>query len=323
MRWRWSLFVLILSGTPGLTQEALQKIPEPLETPPGIVEDGQGANAAPVVADMCCCTDASGGFLTGNRNFQNFIGFLSNPLQNIDPRAVTSIWPIFGSSWVSTIPAIPNGDIQLYGAGLNVALSDRLSIGMNQGGYAVSHFKKAREGWLNLGGFVQYTLIEDVPNQFLLTAGLRWEAPSGSKSVFQGKGPAYLAPYVTVGKEFAGVYHVLATVGYTFPAGSGNVTNEFFYANAHFDRQFGCFYPLVEFNWTYHTSNVDVNLPTQTGYIDLGNFTSTGNILTMAVGANIVLIPNRLEMGGVYMTSLAAQRDFEQNGLLVKMVYRY
>ena len=29
------------------------------------------------------------------------------------------------------------------------------------------------EGFLNLGGFVQYTLVADVPNQFLVTGGMR------------------------------------------------------------------------------------------------------------------------------------------------------
>jgi len=72
------------------------------------------------------------------------------------------------------------GNIQLYGAGLNTALSDRLCIGLNQGGYAVSHFGGrasvpsdpsladrdmggSRDGWLNLGEFIQYTLVEAVP----------------------------------------------------------------------------------------------------------------------------------------------------------------
>src|SRR5437588_300371 len=68
-------------------------------------------------------------------------------------------------------------------------------------------FAGQREGWLNLGGFAQYTVIADEPGQFLLTAGMRWEAPSGSKAIFQGIGPVHLAPYVTAGKEF-GDFHV-------------------------------------------------------------------------------------------------------------------
>src|SRR5262249_22753462 len=163
-----------------------------------------------------------------------FINWMSNPLQNIDPRAVTALYPIFGSAWVSNTPPIPNGDFQLYGPALTIALSERFAMGLNQGGYAVAHFSsnpierdrlirldplgrfrgeettREREGWLNLGGFFQYTIIEDVENQRLLTGGLRWEAPCGSHEIFQGHGPLHLAPYLTAGQEF-GKFHVLAT----------------------------------------------------------------------------------------------------------------
>jgi hypothetical protein len=229
------------------------------------------------------------------------------------------------------------------GAGLNVALSERLSLGINQGGYIIENFTRGqfgqfldhrgllrnrrefegqREGWLNLGGFVQYTLIEDVPDQFLLTAGLRVEAPIGSSAVFQGNGPAQLAPYLTAGKEI-GDFHVLANVGYQFPAGSGGPTS-FFYGCVHFDRQtFGWLYPLVEFNWIYHTTEVAVDLPTRFGFFDFGDFQSTGNLVTLAAGANAVLIPEKVEVGAAYTTSIAAEHGFNFDGFLVKMVLRY
>ena len=40
-------------------------------------------------------------------------------------------------------------------------------------------------------------------------------------------------------------------------------------------------------------------------------------------GANAVLVPEKLEFGAVYLTSLAVQRDFAVNGLMVKIVYRF
>src|SRR5262249_46707896 len=187
--------------------------------------------------------------LGGNHSFPNFIGFISNPLQNIDPRAVTELYPIFGSVWTNEAGPVPASDFQLYGAGLTVALSDRLAVGMNQGGFADVHLSTTdanllavvsqlgqqrvldllrrdplavlallrqrglgindlrrlqrlvsfdpslrfsdveaggnRSGWLNLGGFIQYTVIEDADSQFLLTAGLRLEAPCGSHDIFQ------------------------------------------------------------------------------------------------------------------------------------------
>jgi hypothetical protein len=69
----------------------------------------------------------SGGMLSGNHNFPNFINFISNPLQNIDPRAVTAIYPLFLGSWVSGPPALPDGNIQVYGPASTVALSERLA----------------------------------------------------------------------------------------------------------------------------------------------------------------------------------------------------
>lgn len=345
MRWCWSLLTLFLIANAGLAQEATREIlksapPEVITEPIAQAAPDNGATPLfPGQGSAATWTDR----LAGNHNFDNFIGFMSNPLFNIDPRAVTELYPLTGASWTSTIPALPSGNIWIPPiAGLNVALSERLCLGVNQGGYAVTNFDGNRpglfrdrfgiihdrrqfagqhEGWLNLGGFVQYTVIEDVPSQFLLTSGLRWEAPMGSKAVFQGIGPAHLAPYVTVGKEL-GDFHVLANLGFDFPTGSGHST--LFYGCVHLDRQmFGWLYPLVEFNWVQHTSHVDVDLPTRHGFVDLGNFTSTGNLVSLAVGANAVLIKNKLEFGGVYTTSIATQHDFNFNGFLVKMVLRY
>jgi hypothetical protein len=76
---------------------------------------------------------AEGGSLSGNHNFPGFINWLGNPVQNIDPRAVTAIYPIFGSSWFSTISPVPDCNLQVYGAAVTVALSDRLAVGLNQG----------------------------------------------------------------------------------------------------------------------------------------------------------------------------------------------
>ncbi len=346
MKWQWGLFTLALFVQSASAQGPPQAPPGsemPVPAPQAGPADSLGSSG-PILFPEPGATDGPTDRFRSNRNFSNFIGFLSNPLQNIDPRSLTQIWPIFISSWVNTIPALPSGNAQVYGAGLNVALTDRLSFGLNQGGYVAADFSKGqlgqfldrfgrlqdrrqfageREGWLNLGGFVQYTLIEDVPNQFLLTAGLRLAVPSGSSAIFQGNGPVTMAPYLTFGKEL-GKFHVLGTAGYQFPAGSGGRELSLFYANLHLDRQmFEWFYPLVEFNWTYHTTAVSVDTPTRFGFFDFSNFESSGNILTLAAGANAVLVRDRLELGAVYSTPLATQRNFDFNGLLVKMVIRY
>jgi hypothetical protein len=285
--------------------------------------------------------------LSGNHNSSNFINWVSNPLYNIDPRAVTAIYPLFGSQWVSNTPPIPDADVQVYGPATTVALSERFAVGLNQGGYAVMHvsrnpgqlgrlasldplgrFRNVREGgtrtgFLNVGGFAQYTLVEDVESQFLLTAGLRWVIPMGSYEVFRGHGPLELAPYLTAGKEF-GRWHVLGTVGYQLPAGPGSDNLELWYANFHLDRQcFGWLYPLVELDTNYLTKGANAGLKTRNGFVDFGNFEATGNVVALAAGASAVLIRERLELGAVYTTVVASRRDFSANGMLVKMTLRY
>jgi hypothetical protein len=344
------LLTLALLAAPLRAETPTAGAPVPITLPPAPVE-----GAAPLLG-ACCDAGPSGadnGFLTGNHNFPGFINFVSNPLQNIDPRAVTAIYPLFLSSWVSSVPALPDADAQVYGPALTLALSDRLAVGLNQGGYADIHLSRdqsarilndprlaslppdrrdhvrgianggERDGFLNVGGFAQYTLIEDVPNQFLLTGGVRLEVPCGAHEVFQGYGPAEMAPYLTAGQEF-GEFHVLATVGYLFPIGPGDDNEQMFYANVHLDRRmFGWLYPLVEVNCSYHTVSVGLELPTRRTPFDLDNFSSTGNTVSLSVGADAVFIPEHLELGAAYTTVLSGQNNLDVNGLIVKMVLRY
>jgi hypothetical protein len=340
----WSLVALVLLGSQALAQEPRSASPFPFTT---ATMQHEGAGGREVLFTENGAMRAEDDRFTGNHAFPSFIGFMSNPLQSIDPRAVTAIYPLFGSAWVSNEAPIPNGDVQVYGPGMTLALSDRFALGMNQGGFADAHFSRnprerqrlfardplgrfrnvelggERDGWLNLGGFFQYTVIQDAAAQFLLTGGLRWEAPCGSHEMFQGFGPLHLAPYLTAGKEF-GEFHGLATFGYQFPAGPGSTTTEAFYANVHLDRRlFGWLYPLVEFNASYLTKSASFGLQTRRGFIDFGNFESSGNIVTVATGANAVLIPERLEVGAVYSTSIATQKSFNVDGLLLKVMLRY
>src|SRR5262249_52565594 len=209
MKWQGSLFSLILLASTGFAHGRTLETANSLPLAPAVgdfVPSVPDHTSAPL--DSCPCSASGlGNRLAGTHDFDNFIGFMSNPLFNIDPRAVTELYPITGATWVNPIPALPSGNIWILPtAGLTVALSDRLAVGWNQGGDATGAFNGNRpglfldrlgvvhdrsglagdhEGWLNLGGFAQYTLLQDVPGQSLLTAGLRVEVPSGTKDIFQ------------------------------------------------------------------------------------------------------------------------------------------
>src|SRR5262245_6125267 len=55
--------------------------------------------------------DSSGGFLSSDRGFPNFIGWMSNPVRNIDPRSLTQLWPIMEYTWTDPFRVIPRGQI--------------------------------------------------------------------------------------------------------------------------------------------------------------------------------------------------------------------
>jgi hypothetical protein len=319
MKWQSSLIFLVALASTGLAQELSS---EPVHAGDPALNQGEIFTTEPTLTSGSA-GGTRGGALSSDRGFPNFIGFISSPELAIDPRALTQLWPVFGSTWTTAFPPLATGDFQVYGAGLSVALSDRLSLGLSKGGYAVAHYIHDRDGWLNLGGFVQYTLIRDVPDQFLFTAGIQWEAPTGESSVFQGHGPAYLAPYVTAGKE-CGDFHILSTVGYQFAAQGGTDTTNMFYGTVHFDRRtFGWLYPLVEFNWEALTSSFDPSRPTRRGFIDFGAVNATGALLTVAPGVNAVLVPDRLEIGLIYETPIASEHNLHFQEVLTKMIIRF
>ena len=134
------------------------------------------------------------------------------------------------------ITLVPPGEINIVGPQrLSIAVTERLNIGITSGGPAVTSYPGRHQGWLDIGGYAQYTVIRDVPGQFLATAGMTWTAPNGSSSLFQGSPPVYLGTYGTVGKEL-GYWHVLTTVGFDFPVGEGTVRRDTFYGTVHLDR---------------------------------------------------------------------------------------
>jgi hypothetical protein len=262
-------------------------------------------------------------FLESDRGFPGFIGWVSNVIYNIDPRSLSQIMPVYLGAWTDRFKVLPAGNFQVIGPAVSLALTERLSIGLNRGGWAVEDLGRQREGWLDIGSYAQYTLIRDVPDQFLFTAGVQWGTPSGARQIFQGQPPDIMATYGTLGKEF-GNFHVLLTGGYQFPLGSASRETRLFYGDLHLDvRLFGWLYPLVEFNGTYHSTTVDLSRSPLRNFIDIGSFNAQGNILVVAPGVNAVLIRDRLEFGGSYGTPIASQHNFNFNAFIVKMIVRF
>ncbi len=319
-------------AAPVFAQEPAQ-VPSATGIPISFIQNSE--NCAPVMIEA---DTGGGGLLTGDKGFANFIGYITNPTKAIDPRSLTQIMPIYDyaslgavthtTRGVGPLPPrnvtlVPAGEVNIIGPAISLAITDRFNIGITSGGPALTSYPGRHQGWLDIGGYAQYTLIRDVPNQFIGTVGMTWTAPDGTHSLFQGSPPAYLGTYGTVGKEL-GDWHVLTTVGFEFPAGSGTVTKDTFYGTVHVDRRcFGWLYPLVEFNWAATTANVVLDRPVLAHLLGFDDFSANGNIITVAPGFNAVIVPDKLEIGAAYQTPIASQNNLHFNSFLVKMVLRF
>jgi hypothetical protein len=336
MKLRWYALTAFL-----LTQPLIAQEPQPAPPATGLpIAAGSPADLPTPMADAWTPRGESGGgggFLVGDKGFANFIGYISNPTKAIDPRSLTQLMPIDAYASVSAIQKttraigplaprdltlLPAGEINIAAPALSIAVTERLNVGITSGSPAMTSYPNRHQGWLDIGGYAQYTLIRDVPGQFIATAGMTWVAPSGSTSLFQGISPVDLGTYLTVGKEF-GNFHILNTVGFQFPAGSGTVTHDIFYGTLHLDHRFGWLYPLVEFNWAAHTTHVDLDVDLLRRTFFLDDFSANGSIITVAPGFNAVLIPDKVELGAVYQTPIASENHLHFNSFLVKMVLRF
>ena len=136
---KWSLLTFAILAGPAMAQGRLSEA-----TPEAtFLSAPVGPSDSPATLSFADPGPAeSSDALRSNRNFPNFIGFISNPLQSIDPRSLTQVVPLFGATSVSTTPALPKADFQVVGPAISVALTDRFSVGLNQGGYAFAQFDR-------------------------------------------------------------------------------------------------------------------------------------------------------------------------------------
>jgi hypothetical protein len=210
-----------------------------------------------------------------------------------------------------------------------VALTDRLNLIADKDGFASvhAHGMPSETGFLDMAVGLKYTIIRDVENQFLLSAGFMFEPQSGESDVFQGQGTGLWTVFLTSGKEFAEDYHVLGTAGYQFP-NDPNQNSSLFYAQLHLDRRVaGWLYPLVELNWYHYTQSGDRGLSPAIGegdgLLNLGTSGVAGNDLVTIAGGVVARFGPHAETGVAYEVPVSNREDLISGRLLVQFVLRY
>lgn len=268
------------------------------------------------------------GLFESDHAFDGFTNPVSNPVLSKDPRSNTWVRFLFVNNNFPGAHPFGGGNAQVYAMQVNVALTERLTFIADKDGYSqiTPRVGSRTSGWLDLAAGLKYTLIRDVENQFLFTAGLMYEAPSGAAQVFQSQGSGIFTPFVTYGKQFADHWHFIGTHGFSF-AVDPSQNSSFFYHSLHLDREIGgWFYPLVELNWFQYTQGGNL-LPRAIGegdgLLNLGTQGMNGRqLLTTAIGARFK-ITEGISAGAAYEFPLSNYKGILNNRVTADLVLRY
>src|SRR5437879_1746886 len=108
MNRRWYTIVALMLTQPAFAQEP---VPAPIATgmPVAPISHGDGLTPIQNAWDQDDGSGRGSGFLTGDKGFPNFIGYISNPTKAIDPRSLTQIIPIYDYASVSAIQRTTRG----------------------------------------------------------------------------------------------------------------------------------------------------------------------------------------------------------------------
>ena len=266
--------------------------------------------------------------------FDAFISPVTNPFLFEDPRSTTEIRPIFIYQRVpGREPVFQGGNVTFIGAQGRLAITDRWSFVLNKlGGIGVNPnnaFLSDETGFAELWLGPKFTFLRDQDNGAVAAGGLTFQIPAGSGNVRQNTGTLSLVPYVSYAQNFWdtgwGSFNGILGTGYSFSV--NNERSDYYYLSAHLDFDVGNkhrFYPLVELNWFYNTTNGTTS-PYRFEGRDLINFGSQGkgsNLLTGALGGR-VKITNNIETGAAFEIPLAGNRDLFQYRWTVDLIWRF
>lgn len=222
------------------------------------------------------------------------VSAVSMPTVNEDPRITTELRPMYMYTKISDDFATQGGNYSVVAVQARVAITDRIGFIASKDGYIFlnpDEVVDSADGFANLAFGFKGVFYKDEDAAFILSGGLRYEAPWGNTDVLQGNGKGTLNPFLSVAKGF-GDFHVQ---GYTGPILALSVDDSHFYDVAlHFDyRLFERLYPLFEFNWRYalrggHRLPID-----QEGWdlVNIGSKDAGGeSVATVAFGARYRVI---------------------------------
>jgi hypothetical protein len=270
--------------------------------------------------------------------FDGFISPVSNPSEFEDPRSLTEIRPVFIYEQAPLKNSIfHGGDIEFFGVQARLALTDRLSIVMQNLGWDWIEPHAAEDGFAPHTGFSEidigpkFTFWRNECTKTLAAAGLTFEIPVGSKKVFENTGNLSLRPYLSFAQNFGqtswGSFNFMSTWGYNFSM--DNERSDSLFASWHLDFNIGNankIYPLLELNWRHYTANGHAN-PVNFEGGDLINFGATNisghDLVTLAPGVRYKFTEWAQVGTAVEFPITNPSKDIEAFRVTFDVIFRY
>jgi hypothetical protein len=226
-----------------------------------------------------------------NSEAASWKGHTISPVANFvnfeDPVIRTEIRPVYAFHNIPGQFITGGGEAQAAGVQVRFAVTDRLAVFLNQGGYIQvdPQFGQSFGGWADLGFGIKYALIDDEANQFILTPGIGLIVPTGDKEIFHGRGDGEWNFFVSAAKGF-GDLHFTGNAGLRVPNDSATQSTVFHYSLQADYYVCQWFIPFVFANgWTVVNNGNFLPLGSE-GY-DLFNFGAAGSdgVTQATVGA--------------------------------------
>ncbi len=211
------------------------------------------------------------GFLTGLEGYEDFVMPVGMFTYFEDPFITTDLRLLYVYNDIPDRSELGNGQVHLVAAAIRVALTERLAFISTKDGYSWfdSDTTPAGDGWNDFAFGLKYAVYSNPDEQFLVTAGMRWELVNGSSDVWQGGDSQELSPFISVAKGWH-KWHFLGALSGRIPMDHHDANASVVW-NLHLDYNLTeTFRPLVELHGIHWLSNADL-LPMSADYLDVGS----------------------------------------------------
>ncbi len=213
-------------------------------------------------------------------------------------------------------------DVRVYAVQLRYTVNDRLALIATKDGYL--EMDPGPDGWGNVAAGLKYAVYKSDENQCVVTPGLTFEIPTGSKRVFQGRGDGEVNIFVSAVKGWDNL-HATINLGARVPFDLDAQTASLRYCGMvdYYVCQY--FIPFVSAN-AFTTISEGNNVPFNSEGFDVINFGSANaNGDTQAafgIGFRSRL-EKKIDIGFAYERGWVHSSDIFKDRVTVDLIYRF